>query len=169
MTHTEFLAIVTPIKDKMFRFARQLLISREEAEDATQEMLLKLWKNKTKIKEYKNLEAFSMTMTKNFCLDKLKSKHTQNLKIVHNNYQDNEALLQKKIELNDSVYWVTKIINTLPKQQQMIVQLRDVEHYSFEEIAVMLGMNETAIRVALSRARKAIRNTLVKTHNYGLS
>ena len=71
MTQTEFLNIVMPFKDKVFRLAKRLLISTEEAEDATQEVLLKLWKNKTKIAEYKNVEAFSMTMTKNFCFDKL--------------------------------------------------------------------------------------------------
>ncbi|MGB1309242.1 MAG: RNA polymerase sigma factor, partial [Oceanihabitans sp.] len=83
MTQSEFLHVVMPFKDKLFRLAKRLLVSREEAEDATQEVLLKLWNNKKKIKEYKNVEAFSMTMTKNFCLDKLKSKQAQNLKLVH--------------------------------------------------------------------------------------
>ncbi len=88
MTQTEFLNTVLPFKDKVFRLAKRLLVSKEEAEDATQEVLLKLWNNKGKISNYKNVEAFSMTMTKNFCLDKLKSKQAQNLKIVHSNYQD---------------------------------------------------------------------------------
>ena len=168
MTQAEFLNTVMPFKDKVFRLAKRLLVSREEAEDATQEILLKLWKNKKQMQTYKNVEAFSMTMTKNFCLDKLKSKHAQNLKIVHSNYQDNNTSLQKQIELNDSVNWVGKIIEDLPEQQKIILQLRDVEQYDFSEIAKMLDMNETAIRVALSRARKSIREKLTKTHNYGV-
>jgi len=88
MTPTDFTKLVLPFKDKVFRLAKRLLVSKEEAEDATQEILLKLWNNKVKIAEYKNVEAFSMTMTKNFCLDRLKSKQAQNLKIVHSNYQD---------------------------------------------------------------------------------
>ncbi len=168
MTQAEFLHTVMPFKDKVFRLAKRLLVSREEAEDATQEILLKLWKNKKKMETYKNVEAFSMTMTKNFCLDKLKSKHAQNLKIVHSNYQDHTTSLQKQVELNDSVNWVGKIIEDLPEQQKIILQLRDVEQYDFSEIAKMLDMNETAIRVALSRARKTIREQLTKTHNYGV-
>ena len=168
MTQTEFINIVMPFKDKVFRLAKRLLVSNEEAEDATQEVLLKLWKNKEKMQEYKNVEAFSMTMTKNFCLDKLKSKHSQNLKIVHSNYQDKNAPLQKQIELNDSVDWVSKIIEELPEQQKIIVQLRDIEQYEFSEIAKMLEMNETAIRVSLSRARKTLRERLTKTHSYGI-
>ncbi|MGB1211717.1 MAG: RNA polymerase sigma factor, partial [Lacinutrix venerupis] len=49
MTQLEFLNVVTPFKDKVFRLAKRLLVSREEAEDATQEVLIKLWKNKAKI------------------------------------------------------------------------------------------------------------------------
>ncbi|AXO81817.1 RNA polymerase sigma factor [Olleya aquimaris] len=168
MTQTEFLNIVMPFKDKVFRLAKRLLVSREEAEDATQEVILKLWKNKAKMEQYKNVEAFSMTMTKNFCLDKLKSKQAQNLKIVHSNYQDHNVALQKQIEVNDSLKWVAKIIEDLPEQQKMVVQLRDIEQYDNDEIAKMLDMNPTAVRVALSRARKAIREKLTSTHNYGV-
>ena len=168
MTQTEFLNIVMPFKDKVFRLAKRLLVSHEEAEDATQEILLKLWNNKTQIENYRNVEAFSMTMTKNFCLDKLKSKHAQNLKIVHSNYQDKNISLQKQVEVNDSIGWVGKIMEELPEQQKIIIQLRDIEQYDFAEIAKMLEMNETAIRVALSRARKTIREKLTKTHSYGV-
>ncbi|MCO4821727.1 MAG: RNA polymerase sigma factor [Flavobacteriaceae bacterium] len=169
MKQAEFLNIVMPFKDKVFRLAKRLLVSQEEAEDATQEILIKLWKNKTKIQEYKNVEAFSMTMTKNFCLDRLKSKHAQNLKIVHSNYQDKNVSLQKQIELNDSVSIVERMMEDLPEQQKIIVQLRDIEQYEFSEIAKVLEINETAIRVALSRARKTLREKLTKTHNYGVS
>lgn len=167
MTQTDFVKLVMPFKDKVFRLAKRLLVSHEEAEDATQEILMKLWNNKQQIEDYKNVEAFSMTMTKNFCLDRLKSKQAQNLKIVHSNYQDNTTSLQKQVELNDSVAWVSKIIEQLPEQQKIILQLRDIEQYEFEEIASMLDMNETAIRVALSRARKTIREQLTQTHHYG--
>jgi len=168
MNQAEFLNIVLPFKDKIFRLAKRLLVSTEEAEDATQEVLIKLWKNKEQIQNYKNVEAFSMTMTKNFCLDKLKSKHAQNLKIVHSNYKDENTSLQKQIELNDSIDWVGKIIGDLPQQQKMVIQLRDIEQYDLDEIADMLDMNNTAVRVTLSRARKAIREQLTNTHSYGV-
>jgi len=168
MTQSDFVKLVMPFKDKVFRLAKRLLVSREEAEDATQEILLKLWKNKSKIQEYRNIEAFAMTMTKNFCLDRLKSKQAQNLKIVHSNYKDNNTSLQKQVEARDSVNWVSKIIEDLPEQQKIIIQLRDIEDYEFEEIAKVLDMNETAIRVSLSRARKTIREKLTNTHRYGI-
>src|SRR5690554_7013981 len=152
MTQAEFIHIVMPFKDKVFRLAKRLLVSKEEAEDATQEVLLKLWNNKEKIEDYKNVEAFSMTMTKNFCLDKLKSKHAQNLKIVHSNYEDTKTSLQKQVEFNDSVDWVAKIIERLPEQQKLVIQLRDVEQYELDEIAKIdrksTRLNSSHVRIS---------------------
>jgi RNA polymerase sigma factor (sigma-70 family) len=87
---------------------------------------------------------------------------------VHSNYQDHNVSLQKQIELNDSVDWVSKIMEELPEQQKIIIQLRDIEQYEYSEISKMLDINETAIRVTLSRARKTLREKLTKTHNYGV-
>lgn len=167
MTQNEFVHLTNPFKDKLFRLAKRLLVSTEEAEDATQEVILKLWNKKENLSQYNSLEAFAMTITKNYCLDQLKSKRAQNLKIVHNNFTDKGASLQQKLEDQDSLNWVEKIITQLPIQQQIIIQMRDIEQCEFEEIAVILEMNETAIRVALSRARKTIREFMLKTHRYG--
>lgn len=169
MTPNEFLQIITPFKSKVFRLAKRLLISTEAAEDATQEILLKLWSEKKRIKTYKSIEAFSMTMTKNFCYDILKSKQAQNVKLVPPNYETQGMALQQQIELDDSIKWVERLINELPEQQRIIIQLRDIEAYDFDAIATLMDMSPTAVRVALSRARKTIRKRLTETHNYGIT
>jgi RNA polymerase sigma-70 factor (ECF subfamily) len=169
MNQSEFLKTVMPFKDKVFRLAKRLLVSTEEAEDATQELYFKLWKNKSKLTEYNSVEAFAMTMTKNYCFDRLKSKQASNLTLVHSNYKEKDTPLERRVELNDSVSRVHKLIENLPEQQKLIIQLRDIEQYEFEEIAEMLNLQPTAIRVSLSRARKTIREQLQKQHNYGVS
>ena len=59
-------------------------------------------------------------------------------------------------------------METLPVKQKMVLQLRDIEQLDFEEISELLEMNPTAIRVTLSRARKAVKEQLIKQYNYGL-
>jgi RNA polymerase sigma factor (sigma-70 family) len=169
MNQSDFLKVVLPFKDKVFRLAKRLLVSTEEAEDATQELFFKLWKRKEKIGDYNNVEAFAMTMTKNYCYDRLKSKQASNLTLVHSNYKEKDTSLDKKLEYRDSVNQVHLLIAGLPEQQKIIIQLRDIEQYDFEEICKMLDMKPTAVRVALSRARKTIREELIKKHNYGVS
>jgi RNA polymerase sigma-70 factor (ECF subfamily) len=168
MQQTEFLNVVLPFKDKLYRLAKRLLVSKEEAEDATQEILMKLWSKNSMMEGYNNVEAYAMMMTKNFCLDRLKSKQAGNLKLVHSNYKDENVSLQNQVEVSDSLGWIEKIMEELPEQQKMVLQLRDVEEYEFEEIAKLLDMSATAVRVTLSRARKTVREKLVKKHNYGI-
>lgn len=168
MNQNEFLVLIAPFKDKVFRLAKRLLVSAEEAEDATQEILVKLWCKNEVLHAYKSTEAMAMTMTKNYCLDQLKSKRAGNITLSHTNYSDGSAGIAQNIEDHDSLNWVHKIMQQLPEQQRIIVQLRDMEQYEFEEIAAVLEMSESAIRVALSRARKTIREYMTKTHNYGI-
>tara|TARA_B100000795_G_scaffold112372_1_gene83172 strand:+ start:19779 stop:20285 length:507 start_codon:yes stop_codon:yes gene_type:complete len=167
MNQKEFLDIVLPMKDRLYRLARRFLISSDEAEDAVQEVFLKLWNHKDVIKRYKSPEAYAITMTKNYCLDRLKSKQASNLKIVHVNFE-NKSNLEHDIEAKDGVSILFKLMNTLPQQQKLILHLRDVEQFEFSEIAKITQSTEAAVRVSLSRARKKIKSLLLKQYNYGI-
>lgn len=159
---------VLPLQDKIFRFSRRLLSSEAAAQDVTQEVLLKLWNLKSKLKGIKNVEAYAMTTTKNMCYDLLKSKHSKTLELVHSNYTAQSYSLSSEIEARDEVSLVTKFINELPEQQRAIIQLRDVEQFTNQEIEEIMDMNSTSVRVALSRARKKIVSELKKTAAYGI-
>src|SRR5690554_7288141 len=107
-----------------------------------------------------------MTMTKNYCLDRLKSKQASNLQLVHSNYTGKEAGLDKQTEDKDKLKWVEKIISELPETQKMIVQLREIEELEFEEIAQIMQMSPTNVRVTLSRARKKIREEMTRSEEH---
>jgi RNA polymerase sigma-70 factor (ECF subfamily) len=87
---------------------------------------------------------------------------------VHSNYKNHENL-DRQIDIKDGVSLVFKIMEALPERQRIILHLRDVEGFEYSEISKMLELNETAIRVALSRARKTVREQLIKKHKYGIS
>lgn len=167
MSANTFYTEVYPLRDKIYRFSFSLLKVAEDAEDATQEILLKLWKNKRKLFTYRNLEAFVMTMTKNHCLDRLrlKANQTGELKVV---VEDQSALPDRQAEARDAAQKVLELMQDLPEQQRQIVLLRDVEQYEYEEIAALMDLEINTIRVNLSRARKKLREGLLKTNAYGL-
>ena len=145
MSELEFLKIISPFKDRVFRLSKRLLISEDEARDASQEIFIKLWQLKKKLHKYNNIEALSITMTKNYCYDILKSKRSANLKITHNNYTDHSISLQNTLEVRNSYDLVQDLISKLPKKQRIILQLREVEGYSYAEIAESLGTSATEI------------------------
>jgi RNA polymerase sigma-70 factor (ECF subfamily) len=74
--------------------------------------------------------------------------------------------IESRVEYVELADRIKEIINKLPEQMKTIMQLRDIEGYEFEEIAGIVGMNENAIRVSLSRARKKVREELVNNKLY---
>ncbi|MCX6281985.1 MAG: RNA polymerase sigma factor [Bacteroidetes bacterium] len=166
MNLQDFNTKVYPLKDKIFRFARRMLDQTEEAEDLVQEVFIRMWKIREKLDEYRSLEALAMITTKNLCLDKLKAK-----KFPLESFNDQrwyiETIAEETLpDHSDFVLGVKEAMNTLPEQSRMIVHLRDIEGYEFGEIAEIMDMQENAIRVALSRARKRIREILINSKKY---
>ena len=162
----EFQKKVYPLKNKLFRFAKRMLDHTEEAEDIVQETFIKLWNRRDKLDEYRSVEALAMITTKNLCLDKIKARRYP-VENMDNHRQFIESMpAETKVDHSDLIFGIHQAIESLPEQQQMIVHLRDIEGYEFEEIARVVDMNENAIRVALSRARKRIRELLTKTKIY---
>ncbi|MEI6433395.1 MAG: sigma-70 family RNA polymerase sigma factor [Bacteroidota bacterium] len=166
MTLQEFQIQVYPLKNKLFRFAKQILAQTEEAEDVVQEVFIRLWNKREKLDEYRSLEALAMVATKNMCLDKIKAKRYPVENIENHRYFLENMPEETKADHSDLIYGINQAMKALPEQQRMIVHLRDIEGYEFEDIAEITGMNENAIRVALSRARKRIRELITNARSY---
>lgn len=170
MTKEEFKSRVLPSKGKLFRLAVTMLNSRQEAEDTIQDAYLKLWNMRDELSKYNSIEALAVTMTKNLCLDKLRSyrNRKQNdsgleyVQVSTNERHDPSAT----VELSENMKDIHSIIQQLPDQQKLVIHLRDIEQYSYEEIAEMTGLKVNNIRVALSRARKNVREEYLKKQNY---
>jgi len=166
MTTAEFKIRVLPVKDKLFRLAGRILNDVEEAEDVVQEVFYRLWMRKDEIAGYRNIEAFAMTVGKNLCLDIVKAKGYRKDKLEAWNTPVDHRSPEKIAELNDEIEIVHQIIGRLPVQQQMIIQMRDIEGMDYDAIAEVMQMQPNAVRVSLSRARKNIREQLIKKQKY---
>ena len=77
MSQERFKAEILPLRDKLFHIALKILVEEQEAEDAVQEVLLKLWHTRDSLDKYDNVAAFATTVIKNHCLDRLKVKNRQ--------------------------------------------------------------------------------------------
>lgn len=169
MNADEFTISVLPLKHKIYRFSLRMLGKIEEAEDSVQEVMIRLWNNREDLGKYKSIEAFAMVVTRNFCLDRLKSKnyHHTSLNVLKENPVEGNPYTH--VEQRDTIEQVHRIIGQLPEQQKSVIHLRDVEGLEFEEIALVMNMNLNAVRVNLSRARKHVRDAIIKMHNYELA
>ena len=168
MTADGFKQRILPVQGRLFRLARLFLGNREEAEDALQDVLLRLWANRQELDAYHSVEALAMRITKNLCLDRLKAHDRQQ------RGETNELPLMpspdvspyRLAELTDSAALIRRLIDELPEQQKLVLHLRDVEEYSFEEIEQVTGLSINSIRVNLSRARQRLRQAYSKANDY---
>ncbi len=169
MTSEEFKSDVLPVKDKLYRFALRLLGDTEDAQDIVQEIFLRLWSKRENLSEYRSIEAFAMTMTRNLCLDKLKSPASKKESFDESREMPDNRTPYTRTETTDTIRLVKMAMEALPEQQRMVIHLRDIEECDFDEIAEVTGLSLNNVRVTLSRARKKIRDTLIKINNYEFS
>jgi RNA polymerase sigma-70 factor (ECF subfamily) len=160
MNQPHFIATFKEVQKNMYLLSRRLLTSHEEAADAVQETMLKLWEKRKDLSRINNKEAYAMQMVKNYSLDRLKSKQASHLKIVHNNYESAERNAQEELERTAEVDLVQKAIKELPDNYKMVIDLRDIQGYDYEAIEKIMEMKSTAVRVVLSRARKLLKKKI---------
>lgn len=162
MSQELFRAAVLPMRNYLFATARRMLSEEEDAEDAVQEVLLKLWNIRESLSGYDNVEAFVTTVIKNHCLDKLKvKKGTEGMSdLVLGMHSD--ANPYESTERNNTREIIRRIIDALPPLQREIIRMKDLEEYEVDEIAEITGTTPDAVRMNLSRARKKVREEFVK-------
>ncbi|QEH42327.1 RNA polymerase sigma factor [Chitinophaga sp. XS-30] len=170
MSSEVFMTQIMPIKQKLYRFALRLLGNEEDAKDIIQDALIKVWHNKEKMGELQNLEAWCMRITRNLALDKIKSRKyrmTDDLGRAQEVPASPQHNPHQTAEKSDLMRRVHGLINKLPEKFRTILQLRDMDGLSYQEIAEVLEIEMSEVKVNLHRARKQVREQLQNLHVYG--
>ena len=159
MDASMFNSLFTALSGKLYRLAKSMLHHNEEAEDALQEVQLKLWEKHYELDAVENPEGFAMRTMRNLCLDKIRK--------VHDTSELNEELISKnknpyeQTELNDLTDRIKGLIDRLPEMQRSIMRMRDVEEMEISEIAYIMNLTENAVTVNLSRARTKVKSQIL--------
>ncbi|TRX62164.1 RNA polymerase sigma factor [Fulvivirga sp. M361] len=171
MSLKAFKTQVLPVKDKLYRFALRMVRSEVEAEDIVQEVLIRVWNKKEDMARLENVEAWCMRITKNLSLDRLKSSYVKRTDQLADGFDasiENEVTPYRSTEMKDTMKRVDKLIASLPEKQRQVIQLRDMEGYSYKEICDIMEIDMNQVKVNLFRARKTIKENLVTINAYGL-
>jgi RNA polymerase sigma factor (sigma-70 family) len=164
MTRTDFNDLVRQQNRKLYGYAFRILRNQEEAEDAVQEIFIKLWNLGNKLDSYNSIGALATTMIKNFCIDQIrKKKHVNAEDYECSDFHDmDDGTPYKLMENRESEEIIFNIIEQLPEIYKVAIRMREMEGLSYEEIADKTRQNINTLRVILSRARKMIRDEFNK-------
>jgi len=159
MDSIQFNSQILTLSDKLFRLAKSILRNEDTAQDAVQELHMKLWEKRTHLDDVENVPAFTMRAMRNLCLDTIRQQHNEDdlhpelEYIAPNPYQQSEQ--------KDMVSLIRTMIDSLPELQRTIIRMRDVEGMELSEIAYITTLTENAVTVNLSRARQKIREKIL--------
>ncbi len=155
-----FKSKVLPLQNKLYRLAVSMTGNRQEAEDVVQEILIKIWNKRDQWHLIQNMEAWSMRLTRNLSIDKLRSKHRRTDDIEEAYSLSDNNRLEKQIEAKFTLEKVSNWMKLLPEKQKIVLHLRDIEGLSYKEIAEQTGIDDNQVKTYLFRARKNLRNKL---------
>ncbi len=159
-----------PLKDKMFRLALRITLNRAEAEDVTQDILLRVWEQRESLGELRSLEAYVLTAVRNLALDRVAKTDNANVSLddVQTDAFDSALRPDEDMEQQESLKRVREIMSGLPEAQRTALQLREIEGHSYRETADIMNVSEANVKVLIFRARQAVKNQIDKIENYGL-
>ena len=159
MESTQFNSQILNHSDKLFRLAKSILRDVDAAQDAVQDLIVKLWEKRYMLDEVENIQAFTMRSMRNLCLDTIRQNRDMDELPVEFEYI--ELNPYQKTELKDLASKVKRMIDNLPELQRTIIRMRDVEEMDISEIAYITLLTENAVSVNLSRARQKIRDQIL--------
>ena len=165
METAEYTSLIASIKDTAYRLALRIVGDSSLAEDILKDVYEKVWRARDAVLHSEHPRAYVCRITHNLAIDRLRERgRERGIYIDRYGATDGNA----QADLSDMAALTQQIIATLPPKQQLIIHMRDVEGYEFDEIAAIAECDETSARMNLSRARKRVREELINAINYGV-
>lgn len=159
MTKAEFIQSYMPLHEGLYRVAFYILESEADAEDAVQDLYVKLWKSIDSLDSVRNPGSYCITLMRNICIDRIRrASHYCGSEIPEMPAPGTDQ--QSALELKETLRRVSDAVGRLPESQRRVLQMKVFEDLSYEEIEKATGMNNLTLRVLLSQARRKLKNVL---------
>lgn len=171
MKELDFRLDILPLKEQIFRTALRLTLSQEEAEDITQDVLLRLWERRETLNEILSLPAYAATMTQRLSLDRLAKAeaHNRSLTATDDVTPDTTTLsVDEEMAQKERSILIKKLLHRLPEKQRTALLLREIDERSYAEIAQEMEITESDAKVTIHRARQSLRSQILKLEGNGL-
>lgn len=156
MITIEFEHIVRKIRPQMVRVALNFFHNEEDAEDAVQNVLFKMWKREWRPGD--DVAALAIRATKNECVSMARKQRLR----LHLSIEDEARSLTSANETDQDILTnerrqsIENAINNLSRSEQRIIRLTQDKGLNAEEIAIVTGIKLPSVRSMLSMARKKL-------------
>ena len=153
MTQTEFERIVLKIRPRMMKIALDFFQNQEDAEDAVQEVLLRMWLRDGLPND--NYEALAVRATKNVCVSMWRKQKLRRMETIDadNDTSMDSGSSDSQVLTQEQAQRIEQAISRLPRSEQRLIRLKQEADLEADEIAVITGIPVRSVRSMISSAR----------------
>ena len=147
---------------RLYNFSKSILKIETGIDDILQEVFVKIWQNRKKIKNSDTFNAFIFTITRNLLLNELRRQlNNKNAKDeIKELALAKEYSLSQTIEFNELKEKVDELVSELPDRQKEIFLLSRSEGLSHKEIAEKLGIKPKTVEYHITLSVKYLKQKL---------
>ncbi|PTQ97862.1 RNA polymerase sigma-70 factor (ECF subfamily) [Mucilaginibacter yixingensis] len=150
--------------EKLFRLAYRFLKDTEQSEEVVQETFINLWVNREKLDPQGNIWLYLYVVGKRLALNQLRSAsqsrlYTERLLVQ---FEETHNSTEEAVFLQELKVLTERVIDNLPKQQQVIYRLSRVEGFSHKEIADQLNISTNTVKNHMGAALRTIKSNLAE-------
>ena len=159
-----FAILVDRYKSLVFTLSLKMLASREEAEEVSQDVFIKVYKSLSDFKTESKFSTWLYRITYNTCLDRLRTtKRTAYLVAVEDFEAQEVTTLMNAldtIEEKERKQMIQKCLDLLPAEDNFLLTLYYFQENSLKEISKIMGINENNVKIKLFRSRRKLAGIL---------
>jgi RNA polymerase sigma-70 factor, ECF subfamily len=156
-----YATIVARYQDMLYRFAAGMLQDADTAADLVQDSFVKAYTSLSRCRDRQNFSAWIFQIVRNRCTDHLRAPARRRVGLeVESPELAERTTPETDFDLGELRTVVDRALATLPEAQREAFLLKHVEDLSYEEMAVLLGVGVSALKMRVMRAREALQAAL---------
>lgn len=159
---------VLPLKNKFYRLALRITLNQAEAEDVVQETLIRIWQSRDRLESTEAIQAFGYTVCRRLALDCANKSGHGNVQLNLDRHDTTAIQPSEQMDRQERLTLIRRLMDSLPEVQRSIMELRDIEGKTYQEIADILQLTDQQVKVYLHRARSKVRAQAEQIEKYGL-
>ncbi len=159
MTSAKFTEDYLPLKDDLYKVAFYILESEPDAEDAVQDLYLKLWDAGDALDTIRVPKAYCISLLRNICIDRLRRYRPEGEEKIPQQAAD-DILQDERMSERQKIEAAIKQMTSLSDSERIVLKLKVFDDLSYEEIQKRTGLSQLSMRVHLSNARRKIRKAI---------
>ncbi len=162
-----FDSIYSVFDQKLQKFVFTLIKSESDTEDIVQEVFVKVWENREKLKNYSSFDSYLFSITYNTTISLLRTR------VKENKYVEFIKSVQIEVDEPDFVEGYNRdemnekinlLIEKMPPRQRRVFEMKYFQNCSYKEIADVLGISTNTVENQIVKSHKFLKENLGKAY-----